>query len=72
MERFVQRVARARTSVTRGGIMHQPMKVLVGYDGLSCADAALHDLRLAGLPGVVEAVVMSVADVLRTQHTGLI
>jgi hypothetical protein len=52
--------------------MHQPMKVLVGYDGLSCADAALHDLRRAGLPGVVEAVVMSVADVLRTQHTGLI
>ena len=44
--------------------MNLPMKVLVGYDGSSCADAALHDLRRAGLPGVVEAVVLSVADVL--------
>jgi nucleotide-binding universal stress UspA family protein len=44
--------------------MNQQMKVLIGYDGSSCADAALHDLRRAGLPGVVEAVVMSVADVL--------
>ena len=44
--------------------MNQPMKVLVGYDGSSCADAALHDLRRAGLPGAVEAAVMSVADVL--------
>jgi nucleotide-binding universal stress UspA family protein len=40
------------------------MKVLIGYDGSSCADAALYDLRRAGLPEVIEAVVMSVADVL--------
>jgi nucleotide-binding universal stress UspA family protein len=44
--------------------MNQLMKVLVGYDGSGCADASLHDLRRAGLPGVAEAVVMSVADVL--------
>jgi nucleotide-binding universal stress UspA family protein len=44
--------------------MNQQMKVLIGYDGSSCADAALHDLWRAGLPDAVEAVVMSVADVL--------
>ena len=39
--------------------MNQLMKVLVGYDGSGCADATLHDLRRAGLPGVAEAVLMS-------------
>ena len=39
------------------------MKILIAYDGSSCADAALMDLQRAGLPGEVEAIVMSVADV---------
>ena len=39
------------------------MKVLIGFDGSECAEAALHDLRLAGLPEDVEAVVLTVANV---------
>src|SRR5262249_52301937 len=38
-------------------------KVLFAYDGSLSADAALHDLESAGLPGDVEVVVLSVADV---------
>lgn len=40
------------------------MKILIAYDGSSCSDAALADLDRAGLPMVVEAVVMSVADMI--------
>jgi nucleotide-binding universal stress UspA family protein len=40
------------------------MKILIAYDGSACADAALHDLRRAGLPPEAEAVILSVADVL--------
>ena len=39
------------------------MKVLIGYDGSECADAALKDLQRAGLGTDVEALVMTVADV---------
>ena len=39
------------------------MKILIGYDGSECAEAALRDLRRAGLPKDCEAVVMTVADV---------
>jgi nucleotide-binding universal stress UspA family protein len=39
------------------------MKILIAYDGSSCADAALLDLQRAGLPVEVEALVISVADV---------
>jgi nucleotide-binding universal stress UspA family protein len=39
------------------------MKILIAYDGSSHADAAIDDLRRAGLPREVEAVVVSVADV---------
>jgi nucleotide-binding universal stress UspA family protein len=39
------------------------MKVLITYDGSSCADAALDDLRYAGLPHVAEALILCVADV---------
>lgn len=39
------------------------MKILIAYDGSDCANDAIDDLRLAGLPEEVEAVVMSVADV---------
>lgn len=39
------------------------MKLLIGYDGSTHADAALADLARAGLPPEVEAVVLTVADV---------
>ena len=43
--------------------MSERMKILIGYDGSECADAALEDLRRAGLPDRAEALVLSVADV---------
>ena len=39
------------------------MKILIGYDGSECADAALEDLQRAGLGNEVEALVMTVTDV---------
>lgn len=39
------------------------MKILIAYDGSSCADAALDDLRQAGLPSEATAAILSVADV---------
>ena len=39
------------------------MKILIGYDGSECADAAIGDLRRAGLPEIVEAQVLAVAEV---------
>jgi nucleotide-binding universal stress UspA family protein len=44
--------------------MNDNMRVLIAYDGSSCADAALADLQRAGLPRFgVEATVISVAEV---------
>jgi nucleotide-binding universal stress UspA family protein len=42
------------------------MRVLIGYDGSDGADAALDDLRRAGLPREAEALVVTVRDVLVT------
>jgi nucleotide-binding universal stress UspA family protein len=39
------------------------MKILIAYDGSEPADEVLDDLRHAGLPADIEALVMSVADV---------
>lgn len=39
------------------------MKILVAYDGSEYADAALHDLKRAGLGSAVELLIMTVADV---------
>lgn len=39
------------------------MKILIAYDGSECANTALEDLKRAGLPDEVEALVMSTADV---------
>ena len=39
------------------------MKILIGYDGSECADAALEDLQRAGLPAEAEVVVLTAADV---------
>jgi nucleotide-binding universal stress UspA family protein len=38
------------------------MKVLIGYDGSKHSDAALDDLRLAGLPSETKSLIVSVAD----------
>lgn len=40
------------------------MRVLIGYDGTPCADAALEDLQRAGLPEHGEALILTVADVI--------
>jgi nucleotide-binding universal stress UspA family protein len=39
------------------------MRILIGYDGSEWADAALEDLKSAGLPKSAEALVMTMADV---------
>jgi len=39
------------------------MKILIGYDGSNCAEAALDDLMRAGLPETAEAHIMSIAEV---------
>ena len=39
------------------------MKIIIGYDGSACADAAIDDLRKAGLPRHADALVLSAADV---------
>src|SRR5262245_30499877 len=39
------------------------MKILIGYDGSSCADAAIDDLARAGLPAKAEVAILSVAEV---------
>ena len=40
------------------------MRLLIGYDGSKSADAALSDLRRAGLPRDAEVLILSVADVM--------
>ena len=40
------------------------MKILIGYDGSESADAALNDLRRAGLPREAEALIVSVEEAL--------
>ena len=44
--------------------MRAPKKILIAYDGSACSDAALQDLRRAGLPPDADAVVLTVADVI--------
>lgn len=39
------------------------MKILIAYDGSSCAEAALDDLQRAGLPPQAEAQIISVAEI---------
>lgn len=38
------------------------MKIVIAYDGSSCADSALEDLSRAGLPQRAEALIISVAE----------
>lgn len=44
--------------------MKQVSKLLVGYDGSDCADAAIDDLVRAGLPTALDALVITVADII--------
>lgn len=46
-----------------GETMPDKMKILIGYDGSDCAEAAVDDLQRAGLPLEAEALVLSVAEV---------
>jgi len=39
-------------------------KILIAYDGSACSDAALRDLRRAGLPAAADARVVTVADII--------
>lgn len=43
--------------------MNEKMKILIAYDGSDCANAALDDLKKAGLPQDAEALILSVAEV---------
>jgi nucleotide-binding universal stress UspA family protein len=55
---------RGRAEIKNGiGHMNRKMKILIAYDGSECADAALEDLKAAGLPKKAEALVMTMADV---------
>ena len=45
------------------------MKILIGHDGSQSADAALVDLQRAGLPVEVEALIVSIADVMMVPAT---
>jgi nucleotide-binding universal stress UspA family protein len=42
--------------------MTASIRALIAYDGSACAEAALDDLKRAGLPGEVEAMVVTVAE----------
>jgi nucleotide-binding universal stress UspA family protein len=44
-------------------VMNEHMRILMAYDGSSSADAALDDLRWAGLPREAEALLLTVVDV---------
>jgi nucleotide-binding universal stress UspA family protein len=46
------------------------MKILIGYDGSECADAAVDDLRQAGLPEEATAVVLSVIEIWSLSQSG--
>jgi len=43
-------------------LLSEKMRILIAYDGSDGANAALDDLRRAGLPGTVEALIVSVAE----------
>ena len=42
--------------------MNERMKVMIAYDGSAYADAALEDLRTAGLPREADALIVTVSD----------
>ncbi|HKO97531.1 MAG TPA: universal stress protein [Pyrinomonadaceae bacterium] len=44
--------------------MKQVSKLLIAYDGSACSDAAIDDLGRAGLPTALDALVLTVADII--------
>lgn len=42
--------------------MNTKMKVLIAYDGLGSTDKMIHDLKRAGLPQKIEAIILTIAD----------
>ncbi len=44
--------------------MSDKMKILIAYDGSTCADAALREIAKAGLPREAEATVLTVTDII--------
>lgn len=44
------------------GVVKEGRRVLIAYDDSAHAEAALYDLRRAGLPREAEALLVSVAD----------
>jgi nucleotide-binding universal stress UspA family protein len=47
----------------RGPFLGVTMKILIAYDGSDCSDAALDDLRYAGLPQAAEVLVLSAGEI---------
>jgi nucleotide-binding universal stress UspA family protein len=45
--------------------------ILIAYDGSPCADAALDDLRRAGLPARLDATILTVAETASAEPNGL-
>ena len=52
--------------------MTENMKIVIAYDGSDCANAALDDLKHAGLPAVAQAVVISVAEMSDSRASGFL
>ena len=52
--------------------MTENLKIVVAYDGSDCANAALDDLKHAGLPAVAQAVVISVAEMSDSRASGFL
>jgi hypothetical protein len=50
-----------REDIPNRGITMKRKKILLAYDGSECADAAIEDLRFAGLPNNLQITVFSVA-----------
>ena len=50
--------------------MKERMKILIGYDGSECADAAIDELRRAGLPSEATAIVLSVIEIWSLSPSG--
>lgn len=52
--------------------MTENMKIVIAYDGSDCANAAMDDLKHAGLPAVAQAVVISVAEMSASKASGVL
>ena len=50
--------------------MKERMRILIGYDGSEYADAAIDELRRAGLPSEATAIVLSVIEIWSLSPSG--